>query len=141
MPTLLTLVRVAIPKSVDGLDFSTVMRGGKDPSGGATVIRCVSPFGEYMRRNGGREYRAVRTADHTYARTLEGPWLLYDNEADPYQTNNLVGTSGHRDLQAHLDTLLTQKLSAQRDDFRSGPEYIRKWNYKVDANETAIYMP
>ena len=141
MPTLLSLAGVAIPTSVEGLDFSVVMRRGKDPSGGATLIRCISPFGEYARRNGGREYRAVRTADYTYARTLEGPWLLYDNKADAYQTNNLAGASGYRDLQERLDRLLTEKLAAQRDEFRPGPEYIRKWNYKVDANETAVYEP
>jgi hypothetical protein len=83
----------------------------------------------------------VRTADHTYVRTLDGPWLLYDNAADPYQLNNLVGQSSQAPLQAKLDALLTQKLKAQRDDFRPGPEYIRRWNYVVDTNETAIYKP
>jgi arylsulfatase A-like enzyme len=141
MPTLLRLCGVPIPKSVEGFDFSGAMRGGADPSGGSTVLRCVSPFGEFTRARGGREYRAVRTADHTYVRTLDGPWLLYDNAADPYQLNNLVGQSSQAPLQAKLDALLTQKLKAQRDDFRPGPEYIRRWNYVVDTNETAIYKP
>jgi arylsulfatase A-like enzyme len=141
MPTLLSLCGVPIPKSVEGFDFSGAMRGGADPSGGSTVLRCVSPFGEFTRARGGREYRAVRTADHTYVRTLDGPWLLYDNAADPYQLNNLVGQSSQAPLQAKLDALLTQKLKAQRDDFRPGPEYIRRWNYVVDTNETAIYKP
>jgi arylsulfatase A-like enzyme len=141
MPTLLALCGLGIPKSVEGLDFSPVFRGGEDPSGGATIIRCVSPFGEFARRNGGREYRALRTADYTYACALEGPWLLYDNKDDPYQTNNLVGIAARRELQENLDRRLQQKLAAQRDDFRPGPDYIRKWNYKVDANETAIYAP
>ena len=141
MPTLLSLCGVAVPKSVEGLDFSPALRGGKDPSDGGTIIRCVSPFGEYARRNGGREYRALRTADYTYARDLNGPWLLYDNRHDPYQTNNLVGMAVHRNLQEELDQRLQRRLAAQRDDFRSGPEYVRKWNYKVDANETAMYAP
>ena len=32
-------------------------------------------------------------------------------------------------------------LHAQRDEFRPGSDYIRKWNYRVDTNETAIYKP
>ena len=141
MPTLLSLCGVAIPKSVEGLDFSGAMRGGADPAGGATVLRCVSPFGEFTRARGGREYRALRTATHTYARTLQGPWLLHDNVADPYQTNNLVGQPAFAALQARLDAQLTAKLKAQGDEFRPGPEYIRQWNYRVDTNETAIYKP
>ena len=27
---------------------------------------------------------------YTYVRDLSGPWLLYDDEKDPYQINNLV---------------------------------------------------
>jgi arylsulfatase A-like enzyme len=141
MPTLLSLTRVAIPKSVEGFDFSGAMRGGADPSGGATVVRCISPFGEFTRARGGREYRALRTAQHTFVRSLDGPWLLYDNENDPYQLNNLVGQSAYEPLQKKLDARLKEKLAAQRDDFRPGPEYIRRWNYQVDTNETARYLP
>jgi hypothetical protein len=101
----------------------------------------MSPFGEYARRRGGREFRAVRTARYTYARDLEGPWLLYDNELDPYQLANLIDKSEHAELQARLDRILKDKLSAQHDDFRPGPEYVRKWGYTVDNNETVSYTP
>lgn len=141
MPTLLSLCNVRVPRSVEGLDFVGAMRGTGDPSGGATVVRCISPFGEFTRARGGREYRALRTAKFTYARSLSGPWLLYDNEKDPYQLNNLIGQSEHRSLQQKLDSQLTGKLRAQKDEFRPGPEYIRKWGYKVDTNETAVYRP
>lgn len=141
MPTLLSLCRVAIPKSVEGFDFAEVMRGKKDPSGGATVLRCVTPFGEYMRRNGGREYRAVRTAQYTYVRDLKGPWLLYDNVADPYQLHNLVDDPAKADLKRTMDALLSKKLAEQNDVFRPGPEYIRQWGYTVDANESVPYTP
>lgn len=141
MPTLLGLCGLPIPPSVEGLDFSGAMRGGADPSGGATVLRCISPFGEFTRARGGREYRAVRTVSHTYVRTLQGPWLMYDNVADPFQTNNLAGQPAFAPLQARLDALLSDKLKAQRDEFRPGPEYIRQWKYLVDTNETAPYKP
>src|SRR6185436_15749442 len=43
MPTLLGLARVSIPKTVEGLDYSGYLRGGKNPGDGATVIHCPSP--------------------------------------------------------------------------------------------------
>lgn len=141
MPTLLGLCGAAVPKSVEGFDFTGAMRGGADPSGGATILRCISPFGEFTRKRGGKEYRAVRTAKHTYVSDLDGPWLLYDNVADPYQSTNLVGQAAHIGLRAELDTLLKKKLAEQRDAFLPGPDYIRQWGYKVDANETAVYAP
>lgn len=137
MPTLLGLCGVAIPKSVEGFDFTGYMRGGKDPSGGAAIVQCDAPFGEFSRRSGGREYRCIRTVRFTYARELEGAWLLFDNEKDPWQLDNLVGKPEHAELLARMDAMLKGKLAEQHDDFRPAAEYIAKWGYKVDASGTA----
>lgn len=139
MPTLLGLCSVPIPGTVEGLDYSRYIRGGRDPGDGATVIECVSPFGEWVRRNGGKEYRGVRTTRYTYVRDLNGPWLLYDNKTDPYQTNNLVNQPKHARLQAKLDAVLARKLKERHDEFLPGEAYIKKWGYKVDANGTVPY--
>ena len=37
-----------------------------------------------------KEYRALRTNRYTYVRGLQGPWLLYDDEKDPFQLTNLA---------------------------------------------------
>ena len=139
MPTLLGLCGVPIPKTVEGLDYSGYLRGGKNPGDGATVIMCVSPFGEWLRRNGGKEYRGVRTTRYTYVRDLTGPWLLYDNQADPCQTNNLANQTKQSKLQAKLDAVLARKLKERHDEFLPGDDYVRKWGYKVDANGTVPY--
>jgi len=141
MPTLLRLAGVSIPTSVEGLDFSGSVRGGADPSGGATVLRCISPFGEFIRKRGGREYRALRTTRYTYARDLSGPWLLYDNQADPDQLRNLVGKPEYAELQARLEKRLREKLASQHDEFLPGPEYVKRWGYTVDADETVRVQP
>jgi arylsulfatase A-like enzyme len=141
MPTLLGLCGVKIPGSVEGIDYSEYMRGGENPGDGATVIQCVAPFGEWERRKGGKEYRGVRTTQHTYVRDLNGPWLLFDNESDPYQMNNLVNDPGQASLQRALDALLSQKLKEQNDAFRPAAEYIAQWEYKVDANGTVPIKP
>lgn len=141
MPTILSLCSLPIPASAEGFDFNAHLRGGPDPSGGATVIRCISPFGEYNRLKGGKEYREVRSARYTYARDLNGPWLLYDNIKDPLQLDNLIGRPEHATLQAEQEALLQRKLTEQNDTFRPGTEYIAKWGYKVDAQGTAPTAP
>lgn len=141
MPTLLGLCGLKIPKSVEGLDYSRYLRGGKNPGDGATVIRCVHPFGEWERRNGGKEYRGLRTTRYTYVRDLDGPWLLFDSQTDPYQTNNLAGLPAHAKLQARLDATLTRKLKQQHDQFLPGMDYIRQWGYVVNEHGTVPYRP
>jgi arylsulfatase A-like enzyme len=139
MPTLLRLSGVAIPKTSEGFDFTGYLRGGADPSGGSAVLQCAAPFGEYTRATGGKEYRAVRTKRFTYARDLKGPWLLYDNERDPYQLKNLVDDPAYAQERVNLEAELKRKLAEARDEFRPAADYIAKWGYKVDATGTMPY--
>jgi arylsulfatase A-like enzyme len=139
MPTLLSLCDLPIPESVEGLDFAPYLHGEPDPADGAALIYCVHPFGQYTVAQGGREYRGLRTRRYTYVRDLNGPWLLYDNESDPYQLTNLVGNPAVAALQAELDTLLEQRLSERGDRFLPGMEYIRQWQYPVDETGTVPY--
>ena len=137
MPTLLGLCGIPAPATVEGDDFSAVVRGGRpEPQGHAALIACYTPFGEWGVRQGGREYRGVRTPRHTYVRDLNGPWMLFDNHADPYQLTNIVNRVASADLQQRLDGDLRCLLERTGDDFRPGAEYIRKWGYAVDATGT-----
>jgi arylsulfatase A-like enzyme len=126
MPTILTLCRVSIPASVEGLDYGDHLREGKNPSDGAALISCAAPFGQWTRKAGGREYRGVRTRRHTYVRDLKGPWLLFDNENDSYQRTNLVGLRAYAPHQAELDAILAKKLAEAHDAFLPGAAYLRR---------------
>jgi arylsulfatase A-like enzyme len=139
MPTLLGLCKIPVPNTVDGIDYSRHLHGGNDPSDGATLITSVAPFGQWDRRKGGREYRGVRTARHTYVRDLRGPWLLFDNRTDPYQMHNLANDPAHAALQTELDSILSRKLKANGDEFLPAAAYIKQWGYTVDANGTVPY--
>ncbi len=135
MPTLLGLAGVPIPAGVEGHDFSGYIRGGADPSGGEALLACPSPFGpQWGRAKGGREYRGLRTVRHTYVRDRNGPWLLFDNERDPYQLDNLVGRPEAAALQAALDARLQRRLQREGDEFLPGEAYIARWGYKTDAS-------
>jgi arylsulfatase A-like enzyme len=141
MPTILGLCRLAVPRTVEGLDYSDYLRGGKDPSDGAALIACPAPFGQWERRHGGREYRGIRTRRYTYVRDAAGPWLLFDNQTDPFQMQNLANQPAHSGLQMELEAVLARKLKASGDEFLPAEAYIRKWGYQVDANGTVPYTP
>ena len=136
LPTLLGLCGVEIPDTVDGKDFSIVLDGGPDPSGGAALIASFYPLWE---AGGGREYRGVRTHRHTYTRTLEGPWHLYDNDDDPYQLTNLVDDPAHSELRSDLERTLQRLLDEQGDALERGMDYVRRWRYTTDATGRVLH--
>ena len=142
MPTLLGLCGVKIPSAVDGLDFSGYLRGKeKDPKDTAAVISCIQPFGQWTRANGGKEFRGIRTPHYTYVRDLSGPWLLFDDQSDPYQMDNLIGNADYFGLQARLDNVLEQHLKVANDRFLSGPDYVKEFGYpKLDSTGTVPYF-
>lgn len=141
MPTLLGLCGVRVPRTVEGHDFSSYIRDGPDPSGGAAMISCPAPFGEWARKKGGREFRGIRTRRYTYVRDLNGPWLLFDNQLDPLQMTNRVGKPEDAPLQSKLEGKLKKILADANDKFMPADFYIKQWGYKVDADGTMPFTP
>ena len=139
MPTLLGLSGIEVPKSVEGEDFSPILLGSKKARDNAALISCPAPFGQWSRKRGGREYRGVRTRRYTYARDLNGPWLLYDNHEDPYQMNNLLDKPELERVQKQMEQMLVHKLKETNDEFLSGWDYIEQWEYKVNESGTVPY--
>jgi arylsulfatase A-like enzyme len=127
MPTLLRLADVKVPDSVQGQDGFRTTRGEQ-----SALISLPVPITE-ARRWGFAEYRGVRTERYTYVRSIHGPWLLYDNQSDPYQMHNLCGQAAHKDLQQRLDRMLNARLRDVHDDFLPAADYIKRagvGNYK-----------
>ena len=138
LPTLLGLTDITIPNRIEGTDFSAIIENNEDLDN-AALIRSIQPFGSWNRGRGGREYRGLRTPRYTYVRDLNGPWLLYDNQEDPYQENNLIENADYNVVQKALEEQLTQRLVANKDEFLPGSEYIKKWGYTVDKTGTIPY--
>jgi len=140
MPTLLGLAGAPIPESVEGRDFSGYLADGSAGfRADEALLACPHPFGQWNRDEGGREFRGVRTERYTYVRDLDGPWLLFDNANDPYQTINRVDDPACRSVREALEERLRALLDARGDGFRPGMEYIREWGYPVDATGTVPY--
>jgi len=136
LPTLLGLSGLEIPETIEGSDYSKVITGEEDPVDEAVLIQCPVPFHQWNYSNGGREYRGVRTKRYTYARDLNGPWLLYDNLEDPYQINNLVGLDEYKFIQSDLEKQLRELLKKTNDNFLPGKEYMKQWGYTWDGQDS-----
>ena len=141
MPTLLGLCGLAVPETVEGSDYSPHVLARAEAPDDAALIAAYAPFGEWPKARGGREYRGVRTERYTFVRDLRGPWLLFDNHADPHQQDDLVGRREHAALRADLDRTLTRKLAETRDEFLPAEAYIERWGYPVDERGTVPYTP
>ena len=134
MPTLLSLAGLEIPETVEGRDLSAAVRGELVADDEHALLQCIVPFGEFKRRSGGREYRGLRTLRHTYVVDLRGPWLLFDNETDPYQLRNLVDEPASAGVRDELHALLTRRLKETGDAFEPAETYIERWGWPVDED-------
>lgn len=134
LPTLLGLTGIEIPESVEGTDFSAHMQGEAIDIE-AAIISCPVPFHQWNYLKGGREYRGLRTERYTYARDLDGPWVLYDNLEDRFQQDNLVNKAEYASLQAELETQLQAMLRLRGDTFQPGKYYMDEWNYSWDHRD------
>lgn len=126
MPTLLGLCDLPIPESVEGRDWSPFFRQEEEATGGeAALLTMPAEFTE-LNRNGMKAYRGLRTGRYTYVRRLDGPWLLYDNETDPYQMKNRINDPEFADLQEELEGLLQSRLEEVGDEFLDGWAYLER---------------
>lgn len=140
MPTLLGMCGIPVPGSVEGEDKSPVLKGEVKDDTEAVLIACYQPFGQWPRKQGGMEYRGVRTKKYTYVKTLNGPWLLFNNRKDPYQLKNLITDPGYHEIAEDLELKLKTLLAATNDQFLPGMDYVRKWGYVTDETGTIPYL-
>jgi len=136
LPTLLGLTGVAVPPSVEGQDLAALVTGAGDGPDRAALIMSVSPF-----TAGLREYRGIRTNRYSYVRDLQGPWLCFDNAADPLQQRNLVGEPAQATLVRDLEARLQAELRKIGDEFRPRQHYLDRWGYQVARHGSISYEP
>jgi arylsulfatase A-like enzyme len=132
MPTLLGFCGVEIPETVEGLNYTPCLTGQEPLERECILIAGYSPFADWRKERGGREFRGIRTKQYTYVRDLNGPWLLYDNRNDPFQKQNLVNKDEMLSEQDRLDRLLEKELKNQKDSFLPAQALRKRWGYTVD---------
>lgn len=143
MPTLLGLMRLPIPDTVEAADYSDLLLGksdkeptsafiasygnpgrllavGQEPSQWALAAEEIRKKGIDWRTVG---YRGLRTRRYTYVvnRGREGKnqvRLLYDNEKDPYQLNPIEAVRADENpMMTRLDEELRKWLDRMNDPF------------------------
>ena len=126
LPTLLGLSGLPVPEGIQGVDFSGMQEPRlTDSSRSSSFLSMPVPITTSLLHGIG-EYRGVRTQRHTYVRGITGPWLLYDNVADPYQMHNLCGNRQWGAVQEALDGELERWLKRLDDGFLPASEYVRR---------------
>jgi arylsulfatase A-like enzyme len=121
-PTLLGLAGVSVPAEMNGIDLSGRLLGRDQAVPGSVFINEYASFDQGQVW---QPWRGVRTRRYTYARWLQGGALLFDNEADPYQTHNLAYAPETAVLREQLETELQSWLARLGDRFAPGDEHLR----------------
>lgn len=141
MPTLLGLAGLPVPEPVEGVDLSPFLTGDRHDPPESVLIMNPTPFSigdsrgddQYPDFRGMRfEYRGVITDRYTYVRTIDGPWMLYDNQEDPYQLTNLIDDAAHAGTRDHLDGLMRDHMAAIDDEFLTREEYYERLGIEFD---------
>jgi arylsulfatase A-like enzyme len=113
-PTLLTLCGVPVPGEMQGTDLSGVLLGTDENGPESAFFQIFVPFAGDVSP---LPWRGVRTANAMYARTENGPWLLYDLDADPYEQSNLVDDPARAALRDQMDTQILSWMKRVGDSW------------------------
>jgi arylsulfatase A-like enzyme len=141
MPTLLGLLGLgkSIPKEVEGMDLSHLVRGQSGPEPEAAYLFNTGACAIW---EDGHEWRAVRDKKYTYAvyrgggkNDLPRKELFFDNIKDSYQTENLVGDAKQKRKIQRFRKLLKKKMQKLNDTFPASTWYQGKW---TDGNRNII---
>ena len=141
MPTLLGLAGLSVPETVEGINLSSYLTGARDDPPESVLIMNPCPFSigdtrghdQYPDYKGERlEYRGVVSDRYTYVRTIDRPWLLYDNIDDPYQIQNLIDDPGHEDIRTHLESQMQRHMQTIGDQLMPRDHYYERFNVVFD---------
>ena len=125
-PTLTSLAGLKAPTGIDGMDYSGLLTGksARAPRDYAFLQMMYA----YVPWPG---WRALRLREYSYARTGKGPWLLFNNAKDPFQTKNLVDDPSSRTLVAEMDRRLAALMKENGDS----------WEYKATTGDLEAWVP
>ncbi len=118
-PTLCGLAGLAVPATCHGVNLAPAVLGRPMRGPDSQFIMHISnkkeadKVAENPKAPVFRGYfRGVRTRQYTYAVGVNGPWLLYDNQKDPFQMKNLINDPAcaavRADCQKRLDDWLAK---------------------------------
>ncbi|HEU5317353.1 MAG TPA: sulfatase-like hydrolase/transferase [Chloroflexota bacterium] len=135
-PTLLSLMGVAPDRRMEGRDVSRRIRSAEGEGPDSVYLQAVI-CADQAAKDGLIEWRGVRTRGATYAANLRGPWLLYDNEADPYQLRNLVDEPSAAALRERMAGELKRWMAETNDRLEAKEVVLERYGLKRVWDERA----
>jgi arylsulfatase A-like enzyme len=128
LPTLLGLCNIEIPETIEGYDLSQIVKDPSKDKDRVALFMNPCPFNIAYADD---EYRAIKTATYTYAKTPDGPSMLFDNVKDPLQLNNLVGDASHAEIRNKLDARLMEELARIGEtEVKPREYYLKKFGFE-----------
>lgn len=144
-PTLCGLCGLDQPADVHGRDLCAHIRDHHLPAENSCLYASYHVFGPWPRiakaKQVAEEFqpriaRGLRDERWSYLIDDQGPWLLYDNIADPWQLHNRIDDPDLASIRESLHDRLQARLAAVGDVFPSGDDLIAAWGYDVAADGT-----
>ena len=123
MPTLLTMLNLPVPGSVEGMDMSghALGKGGADHEAAPMM-----GMGTTAAWTDGTEWRAMRDREYTYAiYKRDGKELLFNNPKDKFQLKNLAEDKSHAATVAHYRDMSVAWRKQANDTFENCTYYER----------------
>ncbi len=125
MPTLLALLHLPTPSSVEGVDLSRHARG---EANSGPVAAHMQGMGTTAAWADGTEWRGLRDHEYTYAiYRRDGRELLFHHRSDPYQMRDLSGEKSAGATLRHYRETSQAWRKEHNDAFESCTWYRDHW--------------
>lgn len=135
MPTVLSMMGLPVPKTVEGTDLSGIPLGTSRSEPDAAYMQGMGTTAGWQ---DGTEWRGVRDKQYTYGiYHRDRHELLFDRKADPYEMKNLAEDRAHAATLAHYREKLQKFMREHNDTFESCTWYRDHWTDNRNIIKTA----
>ncbi len=135
MPTLLSMLKLPVPRTVEGNDLSGPALGTSLADNEAAHMQGMGATAAWV---DGTEWRALRDHEYTYAiYHRDRRELLFNNRLDPFQMKNLAEDRGHATLLQHHRERSQHWRKEQNDTFETCSWYQPRWTKDRNITNTA----
>jgi arylsulfatase A-like enzyme len=135
MPTLLSMLGIPVPRSVEGVDLShhALGKAGTQPE-----EAHMQGMGTTAAWTDGTEWRAMRDHEYTYAiYRRDGRQLLFNNGRDPHQMHDLAAEKSNQTVLRHYREMSQRWRKERNDTFEACTWYRDHWTKDRNITNTA----
>lgn len=137
--SLAALVGCEFPIETDGEDLSKLFLEPQARSYDSAYLYDYYPCHQATKK-GKKAWRGIRTQRYTYAVYYDNlDWVLFDNEKDPYQMNNLGGKEEYKEVQEELWQMLQGHIE-KHDKLLEGIDYVIYSGQAEEFNASQRYF-